>query len=350
MYKLTDSFKLSYIYFLLGDGAKSTLMAIGPYLREAFSPRQILELGERLFISPSRQKIVEEFYTSLPVLKSESHMFLTLDTFFEQMWKSSNFSVVDVNREYRMPASPLSEVKVGEIAEDVAFTMKIMEQRYAFENEMIEAVSHGLIHEEARLLSSFGSQNFEARTTDVLRNMKNYSIIMNTLLRKAAESGGVHPMYIDKVSSSFARRIEQLNSVATVQSLMREMFLSYCRLVRKHSIKDLSPVVQKSVLLIESDLSADLSLKTVAENLKISAGYLSTVFKKETGKTISQYIREKRVNHAIHLLNTTQLQIQTISWHCGIMDIQYFSKIFKKQTGKTPKEYREGVRQLSKSY
>ena len=96
--------------------------------------------------------------------------------------------------------------------------------------------------------------------------------------------------------------------------------------------------------MIDTDLSADLSLSALAEHQGISLGYLSTVFKKETGKTISEYVREKRINHAIHLLGTTHLQVQTVALHCGIMDVQYFSKIFKKQTGKTPKEYRESMR------
>jgi YesN/AraC family two-component response regulator len=110
-------------------------------------------------------------------------------------------------------------------------------------------------------------------------------------------------------------------------------------------MKSLSRVVQKTVVLIDSDLSADLTLSSLAKSQGVSAGYLSTVFKKETGKTVSEYIREKRVKHAAHLLSTTHLQVQTVALHCGIVDVQYFSKIFKKQTGKTPREYREDARQ-----
>jgi YesN/AraC family two-component response regulator len=167
---------------------------------------------------------------------------------------------------------------------------------------------------------------------------------MNTLSRKAAENGGVHPVYLDKISSDFAIKIEQMNSVAEARELMHDMFRSYCRLVRRHSLKNYSLVVQKTILLIDSDLAANLSLSTLAENQSVSPGYLSTIFRKETGKTVSAYIREKRIKHATHLLTTTKLQIQTIALHCGIMDMQYFSKIFKKQTGKTPKEYRESIK------
>ena len=88
-------------------------------------------------------------------------------------------------------------------------------------------------------------------------------------------------------------------------------------------------------------LSADLSLARLARAQNISRGYLATIFKQETGKTISEFVRERRIKHAKHLLAGTKLQIQTVAAQCGIMDLQYFSKIFKSMTGKTPKEYRE---------
>ena len=99
------------------------------------------------------------------------------------------------------------------------------------------------------------------------------------------------------------------------------------------------------MLIIDSDMSTSVSLASLAARQNISSGYLSAIFKKETGITVSEYIRKKRIDHAIYLLSTTHLQIQTVALHCGIMDVQYFSKIFKKQTGKTPKEYRESIKQ-----
>ena len=202
----------------------------------------------------------------------------------------------------------------------------------------------GQLHKADILLSRFSEEKFEKRTPDSLRNAKNYCIITNTLLRKAAESGGVHPIYLDRVSSSFAQSIEQLGSTADCGSLISEMFKSYCRLVRKHSMKEYSPIVQKTIVIIESDLSSNLTLSSLAARQNLSAGYLSNIFSKETGKTVTEYIREKRIKHAAFLLRTTHLQIQTVALHCGIMDVQYFSKVFKKLMGKTPKEYRESTK------
>ena len=164
---------------------------------------------------------------------------------------------------------------------------------------------------------------------------------MNTLLRKAAERGGVHPFYIDKLSSDFAAKIECMTYFDESSQLMLEMFRAYCRLVRKHSTGKLSLLIQKTVVAIESDLSADLSLARLSKMQSVSAGYLSALFKKETGKTLSQYIAEKRIDYSKYLLETTHLQIQSVALHCGIMDVQYFTKIFKNQVGKTPREYRE---------
>ena len=239
---------------------------------------------------------------------------------------------------------PISPAPTGEVFDDAMIGMQTMEMRYKYENELMEAVTLGQLHKENQLLGAFDAPAFEKRVADPVRNIKNYCIIMNTLLRKAAEKGGVHPVYIDALSSSFAKKIEQISFQNDSSDLMHDMFRSYCRLVRKHSIRDYSPAVQKAVLMIDSDLSADLSLTSLAARQNISAGYLSAVFKRDTKKTLSQYIREKRINHASHLLQTTHLQIQTVASSCGIMDVQYFSKLFKQETGMTPKEYRDSIK------
>ena len=114
-----------------------------------------------------------------------------------------------------------------------------------------------------------------------------------------------------------------------------------------YTLSDFSPAWQayfRTFLLnrgdIDSDISANISLSTLAESLNINAAYLSTIFKREVGKTVTEYINNERMTLAAHLLETTNLQIQTVALHCGVLDVQYFSKMFKKYFGKTPKEYR----------
>jgi AraC-like DNA-binding protein len=341
MYKQTDAYRRAWVYLLLPEREVQEVLLMGPYLAAPISEEELLEMSEESGLSPQMQRTVREYYTALPILRDTNLLFVMLETFCERIWQRPSFALVDVNREHHVPVSLLNIAPRTDSFDDHLANMKVLEQRYAAENEMIRAVTLGQIHKEKQFAKGFEAMQFEMRGSSPLRSSKNYSIIMNTLLRKAAENAGVHPVYLDRVSSDFARKIEEISVLSAFPTLMNEMFRAYCRLVRKHSIRKYSPAVQKAILLIDSDLSAPLTLSTIAAAEGLSEGYLATVFKRETEKTVSEYVREKRMKHAAHLLITTRLQIQTIALHCGIMDVQYFSKLFKKYTGKTPKEYRE---------
>jgi AraC-like DNA-binding protein len=344
MYRFTDEYKLCYTYLRLPYKDTVLILFVGPYMTARVSSAELFELGEKMGVSPKAQKYLDEFYSGIPVLTEGDAVFVLLDTFCEHIWEQPSFAICDANKPDVAATLRSESMAQSDNFDDELLNIKTVEKRYEFENGLIEAVARGQIHKEKLLSVAFSEKLFEKRVADPLRNAKNYGIIMNTLLRKAAEQGRVHPFYIDKMSSDFAVRIEQMSSVAQSSSLMKEMFRSYCKLVRKHSVQNYSLTVQKTILMIDLDLSADLSLSTLAKQQNISSAYLSALFKRETGKTLSEYIRDKRIEYAAYLLSTTHLQVQTVALHCGIMDVQYFSKIFKKQMGKTPKEYRESMR------
>ncbi|MBQ8375055.1 MAG: helix-turn-helix domain-containing protein [Clostridia bacterium] len=341
LYKYTDPFARNYRFLLLPDTSAPLVLSIGPFLTSALTEQQLLEIGENNGISPQKHshRYLSEYYAGLPTIHENSPLLIMLNAFCEKIWESPSFLVKDVTK--NAPTDiPFSKTMLNIEPNETLVNKKAIEQRYSFENEMMRAVSLGQPHMENRFRAAFSESFFEQRASNPLRNAKNYGVIMNTLLRKAAEKGGVHPIHLDQTSSEFARKIERLSTLSAVAGLMSEMFRTYCRLVRRYSLRKFSLTVQKTMLIIDADLSADLSPKLLATSQGLSLGYLSTIFKKETGKTISEYIRERRMEYAEFLLNTTNLQIQTIALHCGIMDAQYFSKLFKKTLGKTPSLYR----------
>lgn len=340
VYRLLDSFGCRYRFLLLPDTESPTVLSIGPYLSSPLTEQQLLELGEKNGVSPQKMGRLAEYCAAIPVLTGESPLFSVLDAFCERIWRNPIYEIQDISEKQAAADTPFSRSMREEGQGDALVSMRAMENRYAFENEMMRCVASGQPNIEAKFLSAFSAQVFERRAADPIRNAKNYAIIMNTLLRKAAERGGVHPVYLDQTSSEFASRIEGLRSLGENTALMHEMFRTYCRLVRKHSLNRLSTVVKKAVLLIDADLSADLSAGVLAKKLGVSLGYLSTAFRKETGKTISAHVRERRMEYAAYLLRTTSLQIQTVALHCGIVDVQYFSRLFKQYRGKAPTEYR----------
>ena len=339
LYKQVDTYRRAWIYFLLPGGEQKVFL-FGPYLTTQLLDYELLEMAEEMGLPPQMQSTLHEYYAAMPVLKNASSLFVMLETFCERVFKRPSFAVVDLESEPRTPVSWLTAAPNAATFDDHLAKMKVLEKRYEFENTMIRSVMLGRQLTDRGLLPDFSTLHFEARSSSPIRSAKNYCIILNTLLRKAAEAGGVHPVYLDRISSDFAKKIEDLSVLSVCPMLMNEMLSSYCRLVQKHSIKNYSRPVQKAIMLIDYDLSAPLTLSTIATAQGLSEGYLAKIFKKETGKTVCEYVRDKRMKHASHLLATTKLQIQTIALHCGILDLQYFSKLFKRHTGKTPKEYR----------
>ncbi len=224
--------------------------------------------------------------------------------------------------------------------EDIYTDMRLIEQRYASENRLIEVVSQGRTQQAQLMLSRFSRGALEQRTEPV-RDVRNYSIILNTLMRKAAELGGVHPLYIHGISADFARRIERTAGWDSFQQLWDEMARSYCLLVKKHTMKQYSPLVQNVITRIDFDLSADLTLRTTAKALNVNASYLAARFKHETGTSLTDYVNRKRIEHAAFLLSSTQMTVAAVAQGCGIQDDNYFTKLFKRYNGKTPKLFRQ---------
>ncbi|MBE6617115.1 MAG: helix-turn-helix domain-containing protein [Ruminococcaceae bacterium] len=343
IYKLTDSLSLSFVFMVLPGDVESDekkILVVGPYSQREMTDKTISEISRKYTGDKSRREI-ENLLLSVPYVQVGSHIYAMLETLAERIWGEGNFSTVDLNYEMSGGFSPIQIRRDPTDQEKATLNMKIMEQRYAFENELMQAVAQGQLQKTELIMSTFSSMHFEERTADPVRNAKNYSIIMNTLLRKAAESGGVHPVYLDSISSGFAFKIEALTTLAEAEELMGEMFRSYCRLVRKHSMKNYSPPIQKVIATIDFDLTANLTLSALATMQNISPSYLSALFKQEVGETLTEYVNGKRIKRAMQLLETTKMQVQTIAQNCGILDVHYFSKIFKKTTGMTPKEYRE---------
>ncbi len=340
VYRFTDPYGLCYRVLVLPDTEFPTLFRVGPYLSSPISSDEIWQIGEKYGASAQKQRYLAEYYGSIPVITSDSPVWAAFISFCERIWGGDSFSVEDI-----APVAekkPVVPVRVFSDAdgEDALLDIKTMERRYTFENQLIRSVEKGQLHMEERLKNAFSAELFEKRAADPLRNAQNYTIIMNTLLRKAAERGGVHPIHIDRVSSEIAKKIESMTSVSQTGDLMVGIFRTYCNLVRDHTMKDLPSIVRQAALMIEADLSSDLSPSLIAQRLGVSPGYLSAVFKRSTQCTVTEFVRQKRMEYAAYLLSHTALQVQTVALHIGIMDVQYFSKLFKRQHRMTPTEYR----------
>jgi YesN/AraC family two-component response regulator len=171
--------------------------------------------------------------------------------------------------------------------------------------------------------------------------MKNLSFSSNTLFRKAAESGGVHPLYLDSISGKFAIQIEQAQSIAGLAFLYEEMLQAYCSMVRELSVAALSSLIKEAVTYIRFHIDQPLSLNHVADTLGVHPSYLSRTFKKELGMTLTQYINRLRIENAKYMLDQGNSSVLETALNVGYSDPNYFSKVFHKLEHVTPHDYRK---------
>lgn len=341
IYKILDSFMCRYIYFRLPGTEPSTAVVIGPYLSSDPAPGDILEMAEALGLPLSVIPQMSDYYAARPVYHDPGVLLSIVTTLGEHLWGGKEFDMVDVNDEQQRSIPSDVSIAAPIEQENILRRMQQLETRYAYENELMEIVSKGLTHQAEVMMSGVSHLNYQPRVPDPLRNMKNYCIICNTLLRKAAQQGGVHPLYLDAMSGQFARAIETSPAPDKCSSLIGDMIRAYCRLVRTHGGQQHSAAVQKALTYISANLSGNLSLTTLSALLRLSPSYLSALFHRETGVTLAEHIASQRMKAALQLLKSTRLQVQNVAQLCGFSDPNYFGKQFKRHFGITPTQYRQ---------
>jgi len=96
------------------------------------------------------------------------------------------------------------------------------------------------------------------------------------------------------------------------------------------------PVVEKCRLYIDEHIYEPLYVHEIANALHVSVSYLSHMYKKETGESISDYIRRRKMEEAKQLLRYTTFPVTCIYEMLSYCSQSYFSDIFRKETGMTP--------------
>lgn len=286
---------------------------------------------------------IEEYYNAVRVLQgsvvgSELYAVLSL------VEPANRFEIIEWHE--FMPLNFRPDIRFfTEPAFQQDMPASMIEQRYENENKLLAGIARGDTAAAMEAMEQFKRFRIAARFSDPLRDRKNLVIILNTLMRKAIESASVHPYYIDKISSKYALRIENMTSEAEEAALLRDMIKEYCAYVQRYSLKSYSPLVQKVINHINLNLDSALSLKSLAAMCYISPSYLSNIFKQETGQTLTDYINSQRISRAARRLTTSDVSIATVAESVGILDVNYFTKMFKKMMGVTPTHYRRENRE-----
>lgn len=338
----TDEFLLNYSFLCLPDtyiSEGNTLwMSVGPFSEGRQSPEDIYQIMVQNGIPEKLFGEISAFYDATPVVDSVvsyQHMVSAL---------ASGLFGRDYHPEYFPSDCVLfrnGSHAFRTVRDDPQIARASIAQRYAVENELMAAIAAGDYEKAHSLHGKFITYHIRPRTANPLRNKQHFAIILNTLCRKAAESGGVHPLYIDELSTHFALQINEISSIGAVTALVGEMIHKYCLLVKNYGMKGYSPVIKEIISYIDFHYTEDLHLDTLAKMFNLSKTYLSNLFRKETGATLTDFIHQVRMRKAITLVNSSDLPITSIAAACGYNDINYFIRIFKRTYGLSPKQYQK---------
>ncbi len=91
---------------------------------------------------------------------------------------------------------------------------------------------------------------------------------------------------------------------------------------------------------IEENYMEPFDLGQLADELHLSKAYVSRIFKRETGSSLTEYLTIRRIKQACQLLQMTNKPIEFIGESVGLGSVSYFIQVFKKMVGTTPHQYR----------
>lgn len=96
--------------------------------------------------------------------------------------------------------------------------------------------------------------------------------------------------------------------------------------------------IDRAVEFMHANLGNKLSVEMIAHEVCLSPSHLSSIFKKEVGKTVMGYLTEVRLQQARKLLLQKKLSISEISFQCGFSSSSHLSQSFKNHYGMSPRE------------
>lgn len=181
---------------------------------------------------------------------------------------------------------------------------------------------------------------------NLLRNYQNIAIILVTLASRAAMDAGLHPEIGYSLSDSYILKIEEVTDPSEAIHLGRKAEYHYTQLI--HELKTQSPVteisnnhhINRCKDYIFAHLHEKIQVTDIATHLFLNPNYLTNLFKKEEGITLTEYIMKEKMKLAKNMLTYSQYSFNSIAAYLGFCSQSHLGKHFKSYTGMTLQEYR----------
>ena len=147
----------------------------------------------------------------------------------------------------------------------------------------------------------------------------------------------------EKMLSKRVDRLYRCRNLNDVIAIVEEVLQEYEHCIQEQEDGFRSEVTTVKGYIYHHYKEKDLGAETLSAMVFLSPGYLSAVFKEETGMTLNRFIREVRMNKAKELLETTNMKISQIAKEVRFSNNSYFCRSFREFFGDTPEACRKGI-------
>lgn len=174
---------------------------------------------------------------------------------------------------------------------------------------------------------------------DSLRQTKYLAVSSITIATRYAIQGGLPEMEAYNLSDSCIREVDLMENELQIIDFLTKKSFEITNMIKNIRTRHNYPSsIRKCVTFIDKNLHSKISLEELAEESGLSKDYLSQLFKKVTGVTVTEYIKKRRLSSAKQLLDRGTTLGDT-AYGLGFCSESYFISCFKKEYGITPKEY-----------
>lgn len=219
---------------------------------------------------------------------------------------------------------------------------------YGHEYSFYDAIAAGNIEAVKKVLANpnditlYERPEYGKLSKDFLRNIRYHFVVSVALITRMCVEKGLERELAYTLSDLYIREMDSKTTAQQILHLFNEMLLDFTQKMADLPKQQVYSIqIIKAMEYVYKHRNERLTVQEIADNLNINRSYLSSLFIKETGKSISAFIRKEKINATANMLKFSEYGYSDIAEYFGFASQSHFIQCFKKQMGLTPKEYRK---------
>ena len=329
---VANRYEERYIYFQING---ELALLVGPVLTEPMMEGAISNLIRKNRLPIKRKSALIEHYASMRILDETAYFYA--GKLMELLFARAS------SPEQNHVAAAYKESTLMEKYQKSTYKNRInlfQHPPYFMEQEIFRLITAGDKANSEKLLRRINTQRRAILAKEPLRSLKNSLIGSCTLFTRAAIAGGASPDAAFTLSDTYILEIESDDSLKSLNDFEGKMLSGFVDMVNGINEGRYSKVIRNAIEYINNNLSEKITVSDIAEKTFVHPNYLSTLFKKETGSTLSNYILGRRVEEAKYFIRFGNNAMSDIANFYQFCSQSHFIATFKKFTGMTPAQYR----------